>query len=161
MLNPHEAHNDRNDVGHDMPHRDAAGDRPTADRPIADREVPLPGLAASEDPSVLAIHQWLDGELSEADARRADAKRVAMWSRIAVETDQRRRMATPTHVAANIMAALPAVETRTVAATATVTATATATAANVEQASGVSVAMVAVIGTVLFAAGAMIGKLFL
>lgn len=156
MLDQHEAH-DRNDFGHDMPHRDAAGDRPIADRPLADREVPLPGLAAADDPSTLAIHQWLDGDMSEADARRADARQVALWNRIAVETDQRRRMVTPAYVAANIMNALPEKQVATNVATATNTAMNSATVA---QNNGVSYGMMAVVGAAMMAVGFAIGKMF-
>jgi hypothetical protein len=165
MLTPHEAHN--TDLGRELPKRDTNGE--AADRPLMDREVPLPGMAASNDPAVLAIHQWLDGDLSEADARRADAKQVALWSRISTETDQRRRMATPTHVAANIMAALPATASTTrVAADAAkamsaVTSTTTSTAAvnHAAQAAGMSMPAVAAIGAALFAVGIAVGKLFL
>ena len=161
MLTPHEAHN--NDLGRDLPKRDTNGD--AADRPLMDREVPLPGMEASNDPAMLAIHQWLDGDLSESDARRADAKQVAMWSRISTETDQRRRMTTPTHVAANIMAALPAMDvTKRAAASAvqaTATATSTATFNQAAQAAGMSMPAVLVIGAVLFAIGIAVGKMFL
>ncbi len=161
MLNQNEAHNDRNDLGHDMPHRDAAGDRPLADRPLADREVPLPGMAASDDPSVIAIHRWLDGELSEADARKVDARQVAMWSRVAVETDQRRRMTTPAHVAANIMAALPAKEMTNHVVVEVAKATSTATVTASAQAAGLSMPTVLTIGAALFAVGIVVGKMFL
>jgi hypothetical protein len=159
MLNQNEAHNDRNDLGHDMPHRDAAGDRP--DRPLADREVPLPGMAASEDPSVLAIHQWLDGELSEADARRADAKQVAMWNRVAVETDQRRRMATPAHVAANIMAALPAKDVTKNVVVEAAKATSTATFTEAAQSAGMTMGTVMMVGAAMLALGIVVGKVLL
>jgi hypothetical protein len=89
-----------------LPNREAA-DRPIADRPVADREVPLPGISAADDPSMVAIHQWLDGDMAETEARRADEKQVEMWKRINDETEQRRRMVTPAYVAANIMNALP------------------------------------------------------
>ncbi len=159
MLNQNEAHSDRNDLGHDMPHRDAAGDRP--DRPLADREVPLPGLAASEDPSVVAIHQWLDGELSESEARKADARQVAMWSRIAVETDQRRRMTTPAHVAANIMAALPAKEATKQVVVEAAKATSTATFTEAAQAAGLSMTTMFMVGAAMLALGIVVGKVLL
>ncbi len=161
MLTPHEAHN--NDLGRDLPKRESTGE--AADRPLMDREVPLPGMDASNNPAVLAIHQWLDGELSETDARRADAKQVAMWSRISTETDQRRRMTTPTHVAANIMAALPTMDvtkrTAVNAMQATVTAASPATLNHAAQAAGMPMPAVLTIGAVLFAAGIAIGKMFL
>jgi hypothetical protein len=152
MLDRHEAQDDRNNIGHDMPHRDAAGDRPIADRPLADREVPLPGMAAADDPTMVAIHQWLDGELPEAEARRMDTKQVEMWNRIAGETEQRRRMVTPAYVAANIMNALPEKQVATQAAKQTATAvTPTST--------GLSIGMVAAVGATMLALGIIIGKM--
>ena len=157
MLTPHEAHN--NDLGRDLPKRENTSD--SVNRPMMDREVPLPGMEASSDPAMLAIHQWLDGDLAEADARRADAKQVAMWNRVAVDTDQRRRMTTPTHVAANIMAALPAatVSARS-AVNATATSTSTASLSHSAQATGMSMPVVFAVGTALFAVGIAVGKLF-
>ena len=152
MLDRHEAQDDRNELGQDL-HRDAAADRPIADRPLADREVPLPGMAAADDPTMVAIHQWLDGEATEVDARRADAKQVDMWNKIAGETDQRRRMVTPAYVAANIMNALP--EKHVAKATATATNTMTAPA------SGISMQMAVGIGAAFFAVGIVIGKMVL
>jgi hypothetical protein len=151
MLDRHEAHDDR-DLGQDLPQRDAA---PVADRHVADREVPLPGTAAVEGPT-LVVQQWLDGETSEAEARRADAKQVDLWKMISAETDQRRRMTTPAYVAANIMAAIPEARTETK------TATATYTHAMVEPKSSntlliaVGVGMLA-LGVVI---GSAIGKMF-
>lgn len=151
MLDRHEAHDDRN-LGQDLPQRDAA---PVVDRPVADREVPLPGMAAAEGPA-LVIQQWLDGETSEAEARRADAKQVDLWKMISAETDQRRRMTTPAYVAANIMAAIP--EARTETKTATATATEPATSAMVEPKSALSMTMM-MLGAGLFAIGIVIGKM--
>lgn len=148
MLDRHEAHNDR-DFGQDMPARDTA--RGT-DRPMADREVPLPGTAAAAGTS-LVIHQWLDGEASEAEARRADAGQVKMWNLVTAEADQRRRMTTPTYVAANIMAAIPA------ASTATVQGTTGTTGASADASRGLPIGTAAVIGAGLFATGVVIGKL--
>lgn len=145
MLDRHEAHNDR-DFGQDMPARDTA--RGT-DRPMADREVPLPGTAAAAGTS-LVIHQWLDGEASEAEARRADAGQVKLWNRVTAEADQRRRMTTPTYVAANIMAAIPAAST----ATAQRGASASADASR-----SLPMGTAAAIGAGLFATGVVIGKL--
>lgn len=96
--NPQEG-TDRPGLGRDAGH-------PINNAPLADREVPLPGAELGGTP--VAVHAWLDGEASEADARLADAKQVALWNRIAEETTVRRRMTTPTHVHANIMNALPA-----------------------------------------------------
>ena len=101
MLDRHEPQDSGNGA---KPHRDVATDAGNADRRMADREVPLPGTAGS---SSLAVHQWLDGDLTEADARRADVRQVEFWSRMATETERRRRMTTPAHVLGNVMAALP------------------------------------------------------
>jgi len=92
--------------GADRPGLGRDAGRPNHDAPLADREVPLPGAELGATP--VAVHAWLDGEASEADARLADAKQVALWNRITEETSARRRMTTPTHVHANIMNALPA-----------------------------------------------------
>jgi hypothetical protein len=145
MLDRHEAHNDR-DFGQETPARDAA--RGT-DRPMADREVPLPGTAAAAGTS-LVIHQWLDGEASEAEARRADAGQVKMWNLVTAEADQRRRMTTPAYVAANIMAAIPAASTATVQST---------PGASADASRGLPMGTAAAIGAGLFATGVVIGKL--
>lgn len=149
MLNNQEAHHDRNDLGQNLPHRDAAGDTPLAGRPMADREVPLPGLAAADDPSMVAIHQWLDGDLAESDARRVDTKLVDMWAQVASETDRRRRMVTPSYVAANIMNALPEKQV--------VVNAAVAAAPNAVK--GLPMPMVLMIGTAMLAVGIVIGKM--
>jgi hypothetical protein len=53
----------------------------------------------------------LDGDTNEPTGLRGDAARtVEFWRRIGEETDRRRRMATPVHLSAKIMAALPTVE---------------------------------------------------
>ena len=150
MLDRHEAHDDRN-LGQDLPQRAAA---PVADRPVADREVPLPGMAAADEPA-LVIHQWLDGETSEAEARRANAKQVDLWKMISTDTEQRRRMTTPAYVAANIMAAIPDARTEIKTATATVTSTSTM----VDSRSALPMTMVLMLGAGLFAIGIVIGKM--
>lgn len=51
-----------------------------------------------------AVHAWLDGE-SVNDAQLAAAPReVAFWSKVQAETSVRRRMTTPAHVPAQILA---------------------------------------------------------
>ncbi|MGQ0643772.1 MAG: hypothetical protein ACT4P6_23735 [Gemmatimonadaceae bacterium] len=71
-----------------------------------DREVPLTSHTTSD-----VIHRWLDGETTEpAGLRGESAREVEFWRRIGEETDRRRRMATPAHLSAKIMAALPTVE---------------------------------------------------
>jgi hypothetical protein len=149
MLDRHEAHDDRN-LGQDLPQREAA---PVADRPMADREVPLPGTAAAVEGPALVIQQWLDGETSEAEARRADAKQVDLWKMISAETDQRRRMTTPSYLAANIMAAIPEARTETKIATAT------ATSAMVEPKPVLGTAMLMMMCAGIFAIGIVIGKM--
>ena len=71
-------------------------------RPMADREVPLEGGRPA-----LVVQQWLDGEATEAAARRADAHDVELWQRINEEAERRRRMTTPAPVLNRIMAAIP------------------------------------------------------
>lgn len=66
-----------------------------------DREVPVDvrGLPP-------AVHAFLDGD-AVADAALAGAEReLALWKKIAAETGRRRRMATPSHVPAKILAKL-------------------------------------------------------
>lgn len=57
---------------------------------------------------VTEVHQWLDGEGSEAEARRADARETALWAKISDETDRRARMTTPAPVLERLMQAIPA-----------------------------------------------------
>lgn len=54
------------------------------------------------------VHRWLDGEGTEAEARRADARDTAMWAKIQGETERRGRMTTPAPVLDRLMAAIPA-----------------------------------------------------
>jgi hypothetical protein len=87
---------------------DAGRERPRRaseqSQPLVDREVPLGGTATSE-----MINRWLDGEGPEPVGMNADAARqVDLWRRIEEESERRRRMMTPAHVKAQIMAALPA-----------------------------------------------------
>jgi hypothetical protein len=82
--------------------REHAGrDRKAA--PLSDREVPL---GRRRTPA--AVHAWLDGELSENEARRADTTRdIEFWNRLNEQAEARRQMRTPAHLQAQIMAALP------------------------------------------------------
>jgi len=159
MLDPNEAQEGRANAGRNPEYRDAAGDRSQADRPLADREVPLHGMLPAEDGPALALNQWLDGDVTEADARRADSKQVELWNRIATETDRRKRMVTPAYVAANIMAALPEKRVEAQAATVTATATRTTVAADTER--GLSMNMALAVGVGMFAIGLAVGKLVL
>jgi hypothetical protein len=87
---------------------DADRERPRrafdAEVPLSDREVPLESTSSSD-----VINRWLDGEAPEPTSLRGDAARhVEFWRRLGEETDRRRQVMTPPHVAAQIMAALPA-----------------------------------------------------
>ena len=74
-------------------------------RPLADREVPL-GPPSSTIST--AVHAWLDGETPESNARRGDWSRdVDFWKRLDDDLASRRRMQTPSHLAAQIMNAIP------------------------------------------------------
>ncbi|HVZ78265.1 MAG TPA: hypothetical protein VG818_09825 [Gemmatimonadaceae bacterium] len=83
--------------------------RPTTDeqvRPLVDREVPLGQQA--DRPIAAAVHAWLDGELPEASVRKNEGGReVEFWRNLDSEMMRVRRMRTPPHVEAQIMAALP------------------------------------------------------
>jgi hypothetical protein len=83
--------------------------RPAEDapaRPLIDREVPLGSQA--DRPLAAPVHAWLDGELPEAAVRKSDAaKDVEFWRGLDVEMARVRRMRTPQHVEAQIMASLP------------------------------------------------------
>lgn len=71
--------------------------------PLADREVPLAPVATMDH-----IHRWLDGEGAEPTGLRGEQVRsIEFWRRVDGETDRRRRVVTPPHLAARIMAALP------------------------------------------------------
>ena len=84
-------------------HRDRAPRTPQPAGPLADREVPLASARPLE-----AMHRWLDGEGSEADALRGESARyVELWRRIEAETERRRHLATPAHLQDRIMLAIP------------------------------------------------------
>ena len=70
--------------------------------PEADGTFELTGRPVTE------VHQWLDGEATEAEARRADARETEMWAKIQGETERRGRMTTPAPVLDRLMAAIPA-----------------------------------------------------
>ena len=123
--------------------------------PLADREVPLPGAELGSTPA--AVHAWLDGEASEADARLADAKQVALWNRITDETTTRRRMTTPAHLQASIMNALPSATPSLATSAATVVAAPVAAATGMIALSPVTAALAA---AGLLAAGFLLARLF-
>jgi hypothetical protein len=75
-------------------------------RSFVDREVPLGQQGDRALPA--AVHAWLDGELPEAAVRKGDTARdVEFWHSVSDQMDRARRMRTPEHVEAQIMAALP------------------------------------------------------
>lgn len=90
----------RKSVQHSKPQRDHEV------RPVVEREVPLGQHADRALAST--VHAWLDGELPEAAARKADTMRdVEFWRSLNDHMERARRMRTPDHVEAQIMAALP------------------------------------------------------
>jgi len=68
---------------------------------VTDMEVALPTVRTAP-----AVHAWLDGEASAAQALQAAPKDAAFWQAMGTETAQRRRMVTPAHVPAAIMSKL-------------------------------------------------------
>ena len=82
------------------------GQREREVRSVVEREVPL----GQQSDRVLssAVHSWLDGELPEAAARKGNsAKDVEFWRNLSDQMERTRRLRTPEHVEAQIMAALP------------------------------------------------------
>ena len=77
--------------------------RPLGDRPLTDREVPLRG-----DGAMAALNAWLDGEApAPRMANNQLTPEAELWSRISREASARKDVRTPSHVAAQIMNALP------------------------------------------------------
>jgi hypothetical protein len=75
-------------------------------RPVVEREVPLGQQA--ERSLAASVHAWLDGDLPEAVVRKGETARdVDFWRNLSGQMEQRRRMQTPAHIEAQIMAALP------------------------------------------------------
>lgn len=84
--------------------RPRSDDRPVS--PLAKGEVPLGH--AHDRPLDETVQAWLDGELPEAAARRSESsKDLEFWRGLDSEMARVRRMRTPQHVEAQIMAALP------------------------------------------------------
>ena len=88
--------------------RDAARQPATDSRPAqqaepvtADREVTPPG---TEIPP--AVHAFLDGESVSENQLTAAQRELELWKRISSETGRRRRMVTPAHLPAQILAKL-------------------------------------------------------
>ena len=99
MLDNLNARDDGGDAGRERPRRASE-----QSQPLSDREVPLGGTTTSE-----MINNWLDGDAPEPTAVNAEsARQIDLWRRIEQESERRRRLVTPAHVKAQIMAALPA-----------------------------------------------------
>lgn len=81
-------------------------DRDREVRSVVEREVPLG--QQSDHTLSSAVHSWLDGELPEAAVRKGDtAHDVEFWRTVNSQMERARRMRTPVHVEAQIMASLP------------------------------------------------------
>ena len=100
MVDRHDTHDNQNQTARDT--RDAAV---SADRLAADREVPLPAMTAADGQDNV-VQLWLDGEATEADARRSNNSAVEIWMRVQRDAGQMQQVKAPAHLAANIMAAL-------------------------------------------------------
>lgn len=100
----------RRDGGESTGKKDKAAkprsDRDREVRSVVEREMPFG--QQSERVLATSVHAWLDGELPEAAVRKGDTARdVEFWRSLSDQMDRARRMRTPEHVEANIMAALP------------------------------------------------------
>jgi hypothetical protein len=134
--------------------------KPLGDRPLTDREVPL-----RADGAMAALNAWLDGDAPAPRlANNQLTPEAELWSRISREAAARRDVRTPTHVAAQIMNALPAASAqRLVAAPAVPSAsTPVARAVAAPAASGVTMqpAVLAVLALGLLALGAFLARMF-
>lgn len=151
MRNEFGTPDERHDLGGSR--REPEAGRPD-DRPAPDREVPLPG--ASDAPLAPAVQAWLDGEGTEAAARRADEEQVAFWARIGEETARRRRLTTPAHLTRAIMEALPEAP---LAGQATTTEVASAPVAQLDGRIQLTPAMAVFAAAALVATGIVVGLL--
>lgn len=107
-LNPGSPRDNR-DGQKEAPHAPAGRARKAKDqevRSVVEREVPLG--QQRDRPLSPALHAWLDGELPEAAVRKGETARdVEFWRGVSTQMERARRMQTPEHVEAQIMAALP------------------------------------------------------
>ncbi len=84
------------------------------DAAVAPTTAPRPETATDTDTETLTgtpapvVQQWLDGERTEAEARRTAPQETAMWAQVQSETERRGRMVTPAPVLDRLMAAIPA-----------------------------------------------------
>jgi hypothetical protein len=72
-----------------------------AEAASGDREVPLPG---TEIPT--AVHAYLDGDSVSQTALTGAERELELWKRITSDLGKRKRMVTPAHVPAQILAKL-------------------------------------------------------
>lgn len=134
--------------------------RPPAERPLTDREVPL-----RKDGAMAALNAWLDGEAPAPRMANSQLTPEAeLWSRISVEAASRRKLRTPSHVAAQIMNALPgSTATRLVAAPAFHPAVTTVARAQVAPPSAGRISLppaaIVIMAAVFMALGAAIARM--
>lgn len=98
------------DVRHNRTNAELNKDQPKVLtlRPMIDREVPLPNATSQSIGDMpVVVQQWLDGDIAERIARRADDSSVEFWNKISAETSRRRRMETPAMMSERVMAVLP------------------------------------------------------
>jgi hypothetical protein len=74
--------------------------RTPKDAPLAEQELAPTGRISA------AVQAWLDGEPVAEGALSAAPRDVAFWTKVEAETTVRRRMTTPAHVPAQILAKL-------------------------------------------------------
>jgi hypothetical protein len=134
--------------------------KPLGERPVADREVPL-----RADGAMAALNAWLDGEAPAPRlANNQLTPEAQLWSKISREASARKDVRTPSHVAAQIMNALPpTTATRLVAAPAVheeVSVVARAMpAATTSTGITLQPAMLALLAAAFLALGALIAKM--
>jgi len=134
--------------------------RPAGERPLTDREVPL-----RSDGAMAALNAWLDGEAPAPRMANSQLTPEAeLWSRISIEAASRRKLRTPSHVAAQIMNALPpSTAMRLVAAPAVhASATTVARAQTAPAATGsisLPPAAIAIMAVVFMALGAIFARM--
>lgn len=135
--------------------------KPLGERPMTDREVPL-----RADGAMAALNAWLDGEApAPRMANNQLTPEAQLWTKISREASARKEVRTPSHVAAQIMNALPPTSaTRLVAAPAvhgeqTLVARAVAPTPAVDKGITLHPAVLALMAAAFLALGAAIAKL--
>jgi hypothetical protein len=134
--------------------------KPMGERPVADREVPL-----RADGAMAALNAWLDGEAPAPRlANNQLTPEAQLWSKISRAASARKEVRTPSHMAAQIMNALPpTTASRLVAAPAvhekqSVVARAVP-AASADKGITLQPAVLALLAAVFLALGAVIAKM--